>query len=48
MTRMSIPLTADETREERLVGEVGIVLLEKLPRRSHQLDGDQLETKLRI
>jgi hypothetical protein len=34
--------TAEQTREERLLGEVGIVLLELLLGGSDQLDGDKL------
>lgn len=34
--------TAEQTREERLIGEVGIVLLELLLGGSDQLDGNQL------
>ena len=34
--------TGDETLEERLVAEIGIMLLEVLLGGSHELDGDEL------
>ena len=36
-------LTGNETGEERLLGEVGIVLLEELTRRRDQLQSGELE-----
>ena len=38
--------TGDETLEEGLVAEVGVVLLEVLGGCGHQLDGDKLESVL--
>ena len=37
--------TSDETLEERLVGEVSIVLLEVLLRRGGELDSNKLEAR---
>ena len=40
---MVVPRTGDETLEEGLVAQVGIVLLEVLLAGRHELDGGELE-----